>query len=129
MKNIKLFLTGALGYGFLEIVWRGYTHPSMLIAGGVCLMLIKQISEYYNELSLFKKGLLSSAAITAVELIIGVIVNIKLKLNVWDYSNLPFSIIGQISLLYSFLWFLLSCIMIKILDFRKKTKRLQQNDF
>lgn len=117
MKNIIIFLIGGFGYGLIEILWRGYTHPSMFLAGGVCLVIINCIAKYFSELSLFKKSLLSAFSITAVEIIIGVIVNIKMQLNVWDYSRLPFNIIGQVSLLYSFLWFLLSAVIIKVFDF------------
>lgn len=123
MKNIRIFLIGALGYGLLEILWRGYTHPSMLLTGGICFLLINIISNYFYELSLFKKSLLSAFVITAAEITVGVIVNIKMNLNVWDYSALPFNIIGQVSLLYSFLWFVLSAVLIKILDFIKLHKK------
>ncbi len=122
MKLLKIFLTGAFGYGFLEIIWRGYTHPTMLFAGGICLLLIYGIAVYFRRLSIFKKSLLGAAAITAVELIIGVTVNIGMHMNVWDYSNLPFNIGGQISLLYSFLWFLLSAVIIKIFEFFERRK-------
>ena len=30
-----LLLAGALGYGLLEISWRGWTHWSMLLSGGL----------------------------------------------------------------------------------------------
>ena len=122
MKNLIIFLTGGFGYNILELLWRGRTHPSMFVAGGLCLVLIYNISEFFAELSLFKKSLLSSFAITAVEIVIGVIVNIKMNLSVWDYSVLPLNIIGQISLIYSFLWFLLSAVMIKTFDFLRNRK-------
>ena len=40
-----IFIAGALGYCLLEILWRGYTHPSMGIAGGLCLIGIYYISK------------------------------------------------------------------------------------
>lgn len=39
---------------------------------------------------------------------LGVILNILLGLSIWDYSNLRFNVLGQISLGYSALWFFLS---------------------
>ena len=38
-----------------------------------------------------------------------------MKLNVWDYSNIPFNLDGQICLLFSFFWIFISLIAI-ILD-------------
>ncbi len=120
MKNILIFLTGALGYGIIEILWRGYTHPSMLLTGGICFLIIWHISGFFSYLSLFKKSLLSAFSITAVEIITGLIVNIILKLDVWDYSNLKFNILGQVSLLYSVLWFFLSAGIIYGISFIKR---------
>lgn len=120
MRKIQIFLTGALGYGILEILWRGFTHPSMLLAGGICFLAITEIADYFREFSILKKSLLASFFITAIEMIIGVIVNIWLNLEVWDYSTLPFNILGQISLIYSVLWFFLSFIIFKVLGRIKK---------
>ena len=35
-----VFTAGGLGYGGLELLWRGRTHWSMLLCGGVCAVLI-----------------------------------------------------------------------------------------
>ena len=120
MKHIIIFLTGGFGYNILELLWRGRTHPSMFIAGGLCLLSIYTISQYFKDFSLFKKSLLSASVITTVEIIFGVIVNIKMNLEVWDYSVLPLNIMGQISLIYSFLWFFISLFIIKVFDFLEK---------
>jgi len=120
MKHIIIFLTGGFGYNILELLWRGRTHPSMFIAGGLCLFSIYIISRYFKELSLFKKSLLSAAVITTVEIIFGVIVNIRMNLDVWDYSVLPLNLIGQVSLIYSFIWFFISFFIIKVFDYLEK---------
>ena len=120
MRKIQIFLIGSLGYGLIEILWRGFTHPSMLLAGGICFLAMTEIANYFTGFSDLKKSILSSFFITAVEMIIGVIVNIGLNLEVWDYSSLPFNILGQISLIYSFFWLILSFIIFKILKKIKK---------
>ena len=120
MRKIQIFLIGALGYGLIEILWRGFTHPSMLLAGGICFLAITEIAGYFTDFSDLKKSILSSFFITAVEMVIGVIVNIGLNLEVWDYSDLPFNILGQVSLIYSILWFFLSFIIFKFLRKIKK---------
>ena len=60
---------------------------------------------------------LSALIITALELITGLIVNVWLKMDIWDYSGLPYNFKGQICLLYSFFWFLVSSVAIVMDDF------------
>ncbi len=126
MKNVNflMFPIGALGYGLIEILWRGYTHISMLLAGGICFMAFAKIGERFKNLSLFTKACLGSIFVTFIELIFGIIFNIILKKNIWDYSKLPFNFKGQICLLYSIFWVALSFIFIPL---SVKTKvRLQK---
>lgn len=107
MNYIALFLTGAAGYSLLEVLWRGYTHWTMSLCGGLCFIIIYFSGESMTEYSLWQKCMLGSAVITAVELLTGIIVNIILKWNVWDYSKIPLNFMGQICLPYSVLWFFL----------------------
>lgn len=108
--EFMLFSIGAVGYGLIEIIWRGYTHWSMLGAGGICFMFFGSISEKFKKAGLFIKGLIGSTFITGVEFIFGVVFNIILKKNVWDYSKMPLNIIGQVCMPYSCLWVLLSIV-------------------
>lgn len=110
--RFMLFSIGAVGYGLIEIIWRGYTHWSMLGAGGICFMFFGGISEKLKKAGLFIKGLIGSTFITGIEFIFGVIFNIILKKNVWDYSKMPLNIIGQVCMPYSCLWVLLSIVAI-----------------
>ncbi|HHV32785.1 putative ABC transporter permease [Caproiciproducens sp. LBM24188] len=105
-KRAFLFLTGGTIYPTLEIAARGRTDFSMAVAGGLCLCLIDQIcnNRIKNE-PIFIRCAAGSAIITSVEFIIGVIVNIVLKMDVWDYSAMPLNILGQICLPFSLLWF------------------------
>lgn len=103
-----LFSIGGLAYGAIEIVWRQHTHWTMIVTGGACFMCLYRFFEKRKDMSLFKKCVSGSAIISGVEFFTGLIVNVACKMNVWDYSNLPFNIMGQISLIYSFLWGLLT---------------------
>lgn len=123
-KNSILFSIGAIGYGLIEIIWRGYTHWSMLGAGGICFMFFAFLSDKLKNARLLFKAVLASGFITTIELIFGIFFNIILKKNVWDYSKLPFNIGGQICLMYSFLWMLLSIVFIPFAGFvNRKLKR------
>lgn len=121
VKNkFVLFSIGALGYGLIEILWRGFTHPSMLTAGGVCFCFFADLDEKLKTKSLFIKGIIGSTFITSVELIFGFIFNIILKKDIWNYSKMPFNFCGQICALYSFFWAILSIIFIPLASFVSK---------
>lgn len=100
-------LFGGITYGVIEILWRGKTHWSMLLTGGFCFTVLNTIYKKRADMPLLRKCLLGGAVITLCEFLCGFIVNIKLKLNVWDYSNRKLNIKGQICPLYSVLWMLL----------------------
>ncbi len=105
-KEGIIFLAGSCAYPTLEMAWRGHTHYSMAIAGGICLYLIDRVCCGLLEgKSLFSRCLAGSGLITGVELATGVIVNEVMGLQVWDYSQMPLNIMGQICLPYSLLWF------------------------
>ena len=107
LKYSILYTIGAGGYGLLELLFRGFTHWSMLLAGGTCFCFLYRINDAPG-LKLWKKCLLGSVVITTVEFIAGVIVNLWLDWNVWSYSRYVFNLYGQICLLFSCLWFLIS---------------------
>ncbi|NLK73950.1 MAG: hypothetical protein GX288_01500 [Clostridiales bacterium] len=109
LKYTLLFFVGGFTYCAIEILFRGYSHISMLIAGGICFILIGLLNEGYTwNMSLLSQMVISSIIITAIEFIVGLIVNVWLKLSVWDYSMLPYNIMGQVCLLFTNIWFLLS---------------------
>lgn len=108
-KGLILFLIGGGAYYTIELIWRSYSHPSMFVLGGFCFVLIGLINEFYDwELLLWKQMLIASLVVTVAEFVAGAILNIWLGLDIWDYSNSRFNLLGQISLQYSILWFLLS---------------------
>lgn len=112
-----LFLLGGLTYGFIEILWRRRTHISMVITGGLCFLILYKIFTKFKDMLLLYKCVIGSAVITTLEFFCGCIVNLLLKLNVWDYSKLPFNLLGQICILYSVLWGLLT-IPISLISYR-----------
>lgn len=106
MEMIAVYVTGGLLYGLIELLWRGWTHWSMLLCGGVCFALMYQIS--LSALSFPWKCLASACVITAVEFVTGCLVNIILKWQIWDYSSLPGNLWGQICPQFFLMWLLLS---------------------
>lgn len=107
-QDIAIFTASGISYCFIEILWRRYTHWTMAIIGGICFLILFRIFTSFEKISLIKKCLIGSGIITIIEFISGCIVNIWLKMGIWDYSSLPVNILGQVCLIYSFLWALLS---------------------
>ena len=108
--EILLFLIGGQLYTWIEILWRGYTHWTMFLLGGVCFVIMGLLNEHIFpwKLSLIAQSLISAAVIIFFEFIIGCVVNLWLDWHVWDYSGLPCNLLGQICLYYFLLWIPLS---------------------
>ncbi|MBQ9121427.1 MAG: hypothetical protein IJY12_03575 [Clostridia bacterium] len=105
---LAVFGIGGLGYNLVEMLWRGRSHWSMTVAGGMCLCILYGIHCSMPDKKRLSKYLLSALSITAVEFAVGCVVNLWLNMNVWDYTRQPFNLRGQVCLLYSCLWFLIS---------------------
>ena len=108
-KLIFLFVVGGLLYAVIEILWRGYTHWTMAILGGMCFLVCGGLNECLSwDTPLWIQALICCMAITAAELVAGLVLNVWLGLNIWDYSGLPYNLAGQVCLGYSCLWYMLS---------------------
>ena len=85
LKYFTLFIIGGISYYFIEIIYRGYSHFSMIIVGGICFVLIGAINEFSNkEVPLLLQMILAVLIVDTIELISGIIINKVLLLNVWD---------------------------------------------
>lgn len=121
--NELLFLAGSCGYPALELLWRGRTHYSMALAGGICMMLINQVCcERMRGKSVFSRCFAGSAIITGVEFAVGLVFNDLMGLNVWDYSSMPFNLMGQVCLPYSVLWYGLSLPAMALCEVCKRSR-------
>ena len=113
-KLLKYYTLGTLGgtvYVFIELTWRGYSHWSMFLLGGICFIALGLINEVIPwEMPLTAQMFIGCVIITALEFITGCIVNLWLGWDVWDYSELPCNLLGQISLKSSVGWYFLSAV-------------------
>lgn len=117
LKQLSLFIIGGGMYSLIEILFRGYTHYSMFFVGGICFILIGFLDEVYTwDMSFISQMVISSIIITIVEFVSGCILNLWLGLNVWSYYHMPYNLLGQVCLLFTNLWFLLSAIGILLDD-------------
>ena len=115
-RYAAFFLIGGVGYALIELLWRGRTHWTMVIAGGICFMLFSYISIAFAESSLIFKATLSALSVTVVELVFGVVFNVILEMNVWDYSGVPFNFLGQICPRFTLMWGGLALVFIPIAE-------------
>lgn len=120
-KEFFIFVIFGISYFTLEILYRGHSHWTMILLGGVVSVFIGLINEITPNMRMWKQMILGTVLITIFEFILGYILNIKLGLGIWDYSNIPFNIMGQICLPFSFLWFILSYFIIMLDDILKET--------
>ena len=102
LRQAAMFLLGGTGYVGLEYLWRGRSHISMFVAGGVCFLLLGKLTEIKPRLPWAVRCLLGAGIITVVELAAGLIAN--RDYTVWDYRQMPFHFLGQVCLVYSLLW-------------------------
>lgn len=105
-----LFLLGGSIYVSLEKLWRGYSHPSMFLLGGFCFHLMGAVDRRFRRKRAWQRCLLCALLVTAAEFLCGCVVNLWLKLQVWDYRRFRTHVLGQICLPYTLLWGALSAV-------------------
>ena len=101
-KACVLFYLGGGSYMALEFLWRGRSHGSMFLLGGLCFLLIGELGKLLKNVPLAVQLLLFSAMITFLELLTGLVVNGNYS--VWDYRRNAYHYRGQICLEFSLLW-------------------------
>ena len=106
LRKITVFFLGGSGYVVLELLWRGRSHASMFLAGGLCFLLLGKLCTVKPRLPLALRCLVGAGVITCVELGMGLLFNRDYRL--WDYRHLPLNFYGQICLLFYLLWIPLS---------------------
>lgn len=110
--EVFMFLLGGRLYTWFEVLSRGRTHWSMFLLGGICFVVMGMLNEYAIpwHWCLLRQAIVSACIITVFEFLTGCIVNIWLGWDVWDYSDLPCNLFGQICIQFSALWILLSMV-------------------
>lgn len=110
-KYLFLFFFGGGIYCLAEMLFRGHTHPTMILVGGTCFLICGVLNEVISwEMPLPKQMLICAVCITIIEFISGIILNIHLQLAIWDYSNMPLNVKGQICLPFTIRWYFLSAV-------------------
>ena len=104
-KSVVIFYLGGMLYMAVELLWRGWSHGSMFLLGGLCFWLIGALNVCFPRMSVLVQMLVGTVVIVLAELCCGLVVNGWLGLAVWDYSLMPYHFMGQICLPFALLWF------------------------
>lgn len=116
-KYLFLFWLGGSTYCTFEVLWRGYSHWTMLVLSGFLFIIVGLLNEIWEwSTSFFVQVCIATLIATLSEFIAGCIINILLRWNVWDYSYLPGNILGQICPQFTFLWIFISSFAIVLDD-------------
>ncbi|MBR5516680.1 MAG: hypothetical protein IKU53_01790 [Firmicutes bacterium] len=114
LLEFTVFILGGYTYAMIEILFRGYTHWTMVLTGGACILTMYMLMEWLMNAPLVVGALACALIITFYELCVGILVNLKFGWQVWDYSDMPGNIMGQICPTFTILWFLLCLVFLSI---------------
>lgn len=97
LQYILLFAIGGCGYYYVEVFTRGWSHFSMFYLGGICFCFFS----IQKKVTWWKQGILNQVVRCLVfllcgEFITGCMVNLWKGWQVWDYSQVPLNLYGQI---------------------------------
>ena len=88
LKYIFLFIIGGFTYYMIEILWRGYSHWSMFILGGICFLFAGIQNEYIEwEYPLWRQILNVDIFVLISEFITGCIVNLYFHCLFYNLKN------------------------------------------
>ena len=119
--------TGTL-YFFIEVIWKtSHGRPEMISWTMLLLAIILAVplerfgAELPWGMPLMAQSAVCGVAITAVEFIAGLILNVWLGMGVWDYSAMPGNIMGQVCPQFLVMWVVLAAVGIVMLDWMRYT--------
>lgn len=126
--SMLLWTWGAAVYFFLEVAYKSLTgHPERIswtmlaVALILCIPVERCGAELPWGCPLWLQALACAALVTAVEFVTGLVLNRWLGLDIWDYSHLPFNLMGQICLQFFFVWWGLCFVFIPVFDWMRWT--------
>ena len=78
-KYLFLFDVGGLLYILIELIWRGRSHWTMFLLGGICFVFLGLINEVIPwQMPLWQQMIIGAIGITILEFLTGCIVNLWL---------------------------------------------------
>ena len=104
-KYAVLAWAGGSTYVTVEVMYRARSHWTMFLVAAVVFIAVGLLNELFHwETSLIWQVLIGVAMATLVELLTGLVVNVWLGWGIWDYSQMPGNLWGQICPQFSAAW-------------------------
>ena len=104
-EYLFLWALGGTLYYSIELMFRGFSHWSMFLLGGICLLFFwLQGSKTEWRDPMWVQVIRCTIFVVSCEFITGIIVNKWLGWGVWDYSDEPFHLFGQICLPFAMIF-------------------------
>lgn len=123
LKSVVLWMYGGTLYYLGEVIYKtanGHAEEiswTMLVLAAIVSIPLDQCNEHLSwEMPLWLQAVIGGLGITAAELVAGLILNVQLGLHIWDYSDLPGNLLGQICPQFTMLWILTAGVGIVIFD-------------
>ena len=121
--SMLLWTWGGAVYFLLEVAWKSIGgHPEriswtmLVVAVILCVPIERCGAEAPWEWPIWLQAVACAALVIVVELVAGVVLNIWLGLDIWDYSHLPLNFLGQICPQFSALWVVLCLVFVPVFD-------------
>lgn len=121
--SVLLWFFGGTMYFMLEVVFKSITgHPEriswtmLVLAVVLCIPVERAGYQLPWECPLWLQALACAALVTVTEFVAGCVLNLFLGLDIWDYSDLPCNLLGQICLPFSAVWWVLCLVFIPVFD-------------
>ena len=109
LGKLGLFISVGFTYYMLECFFRGYSHWSMFLLAGLLSFVIDGVNNFLSfECDYLIQVLIVTTLCTIAEGCCGLIVNVWLQLNVWNYSKLWGTFFfGQCNTFFVIVWLVL----------------------
>lgn len=121
--SMLLWTFGGTLYFMLEVIYKTATgEPEriswtmLVLAVILCVPVERAGEELPWEVPLWAQAAFCAFLVTVTELFAGLIINVWLDMNVWDYSNLPGNLWGQICPQFAGIWWVLCFAFIPVFD-------------
>ena len=124
--SMLLWTWGGTVYFLLEVAYKTATgHPEriswtmLVLAIVLCIPVERAGYQLPWETPLWLQALACAALVTLVEFCAGCVLNLWIGLDIWDYSGIPFNLLGQICLPFSLVWLVLCFLFILVFDWMR----------
>ena len=119
LKYLILFVLLGATYSAVEFIYRLITDFSSIsliqtvvmgIIGGISAVIVGYINEPQKRrnIKITIQAIFAALIILFVEFVGGLIVNVWLGLDIWNYDGYPFNIMGQVCLPFGIAWLLIA---------------------